>query len=43
LFRKGKVLWRQSGAMNAQQLSAIVKSKNGKWLISYEPALATDY
>ncbi len=27
LFRKGKVLWRQSGAMNAQQLSAIVKSK----------------
>jgi thioredoxin 1 len=27
LFKKGKVLWRQSGAMNAQQLSGIVKSK----------------
>ncbi|HEY8687994.1 MAG TPA: thioredoxin [Chitinophagaceae bacterium] len=27
LFKKGKVLWRQSGAMNAQQLSSIVKSK----------------
>ena len=27
LFKKGKVLWRQSGAMNAQQLSDIVKSK----------------
>lgn len=27
LFRKGKVLWRQSGAMNAQQLSGIIKSK----------------
>ncbi len=27
LFKKGKVLWRQSGAMNAQQLSAIVKGK----------------
>jgi thioredoxin 1 len=27
LFKKGKVLWRQSGAMNAQQLSAIIKSK----------------
>lgn len=27
LFKKGKILWRQSGAMNAQQLSAIVKSK----------------
>ena len=27
LFRKGKVLWRQSGAMNAQQLAGIVKSK----------------
>ena len=27
LFKKGKVLWRQSGAMNAQQLSGVVKSK----------------
>ena len=27
LFKKGKVLWRQSGAMNAQQLAGIVKSK----------------
>jgi thioredoxin 1 len=27
LFKKGKVLWRQSGAMNAHQLSGIVKSK----------------
>lgn len=27
LFKKGKVLWRQSGAMNAQQLSGIVESK----------------
>lgn len=27
LFQKGKILWRQSGAMNAQQLSAAVKSK----------------
>ena len=27
LFKKGKVLWRQSGAMNAHQLSAIIKSK----------------
>ena len=27
LFKKGKVLWRQSGAMNAQQLSGIIKSK----------------
>jgi thioredoxin len=27
LFKKGKVLWRQSGAMNAQQISGIVKSK----------------
>ena len=27
LFKKGKVLWRQSGAMNAQQLSGIVNSK----------------
>ena len=27
LFKKGKVLWRQSGAMNAQQLTAIIKNK----------------
>lgn len=27
LFKKGQVLWRQSGAMNAQQLSGIIKSK----------------
>lgn len=27
LFKKGKVLWRQSGAMNAQQLSGAVKSR----------------
>ena len=27
LFKNGKVLWRQSGAMNAQQLSGILKSK----------------
>src|SRR5437763_1550943 len=27
LYKNGKVLWRQSGAMNAQQLSGIVKSK----------------
>jgi thioredoxin 1 len=27
LFKKGKQLWRQSGAMNAQQLSGIIKSK----------------
>lgn len=27
LFKNGKVLWRQSGAMSAQQLSGIVKSK----------------
>ena len=27
LFKKGKVLWRQSGAMSAMQLSGIVKSK----------------
>lgn len=27
LFKKGKVLWRQSGAINAQQLSSIIKSK----------------
>ncbi len=27
LFKKGKVLWRQSGAMNAQQLSAAVKNR----------------
>ena len=27
LFKKGKVLWRQSGAMNAQQLSSVIQSK----------------
>ncbi|MEO6453822.1 MAG: thioredoxin [Ginsengibacter sp.] len=27
LFRKGKILWRQSGAMNAQQLSDIITDK----------------
>ena len=27
LFKQGKVLWRQSGAMSAQQLSSIIKSK----------------
>ncbi len=27
LFKKGKVLWRQSGAMSAQQLSATIKNK----------------
>lgn len=27
LFKKGKVLWRQSGAMNAQQLSSIIEDK----------------
>jgi thioredoxin 1 len=27
LFKKGKVLWRQSGAMNAHQLSGIINSK----------------
>ncbi len=27
LYKKGKILWRQSGAMNAQQLSEIIKSK----------------
>ena len=27
LFKQGKILWRQSGAMDAQQLSAIIKSK----------------
>ncbi len=27
LFKKGKILWRQSGAMNAQQLSGILKDK----------------
>ncbi len=27
LFKKGKILWRQSGAMNAQQLSEIIKNK----------------
>ena len=27
LYKQGKVLWRQSGAMNAQQLTAMVKEK----------------
>ena len=27
LFKQGKVLWRQSGAMSAQQISAAVNSK----------------
>jgi thioredoxin len=27
LFRKGKILWRQSGAMSEKQLSATIKSK----------------
>ena len=27
LYKKGKILWRQSGAMNAQQLKAIIKNK----------------
>ena len=27
LFKKGKVIWRQSGAMNAQQLSSAIKNK----------------
>jgi len=27
LFKKGKILWRQSGAMNAQQISSAVNSK----------------
>lgn len=27
LFRKGKQLWRQSGAMNAQQLHSVLQSK----------------
>jgi len=27
LFKKGKVVWRQSGAMNAKQLSAAIKDK----------------
>ena len=27
LFKQGKILWRQSGAVNAQQLSSIVRSK----------------
>ena len=27
LFKQGKILWRQSGAMNAQQLSDIIRSK----------------
>jgi thioredoxin 1 len=26
LFKKGKVLWRQSGAMNAQQLSSVIQN-----------------
>ena len=26
LFKQGKILWRQSGAMNAQQLSAVIKN-----------------
>jgi len=27
LFKKGKILWRQSGAMNAQQISSAENSK----------------
>ena len=27
LFKKGKILWRQSGAITAQQLSSVIKSK----------------
>ena len=27
LFKKGKILWRQSGAMSAQQISSAVNSK----------------
>lgn len=27
LFRKGQILWRQSGAMSARQLSEIIRSK----------------
>ncbi len=27
LFRKGEILWRQSGAMTAKQLSEIIRSK----------------
>lgn len=27
LFKQGKILWRQSGAMNAQQLSSAIKDK----------------
>ena len=27
LFRKGQILWRQSGAMTARQLSDIIRSK----------------
>jgi thioredoxin 1 len=30
LFRKGEQLWRQSGAMSAGQLSAIVRQKTGQ-------------
>lgn len=26
LYKKGKILWRQSGAMNAQQLAEVVKN-----------------
>ncbi len=29
LFQKGKVLWRQSGAMNAGQLSQIIRQHTG--------------
>ncbi len=34
LFKRGKILWRQSGAMNAQQLSAVAKSKIGNKPVS---------
>ena len=27
LFKKGQILWRQSGAMNANELSGIIKDK----------------
>lgn len=30
LYRKGVMLWRQSGAMSAQQLSNIIRSKLGQ-------------